>query len=85
MRMIVPEPTLVIPNAAALVAGGPHPAKGRLLLDFLLSKEVERRLSEKPMRQPPLRGNSSGIRAMPVDWDAFDLSKAEAFYEALTQ
>lgn len=82
VRMIVPEPTLVIPNAVGLVAGGPNPAEGRLLVDFLLSAEVERRLSEKPTRQPPLRG-ASPFKGIPMDWDAFDLTRAEAFYEAL--
>lgn len=84
VRMVVPEPTLVIPNAAGLVAGGPNPEEGRLLLDFLLSAEVEKRLSEKPMRQPPLRGPSP-FKAIAVDWDGFDLARAEAFYEALRE
>lgn len=36
--------TLVIPNTIALVAGSPHPAAGKALIDFLLSREIEKEL-----------------------------------------
>lgn len=32
--------TLIIPNTVALVAGAPHPAEGRALIDYLLRPEV---------------------------------------------
>lgn len=86
------EGTLVIPNAVALVKGAPHPEEARLLMDFLLSREVEGRLAEKPMRQAPLRASvpapegAGPVKAMPVDWAALGASvdaDAQAFYEAL--
>ncbi|MBX7103845.1 MAG: extracellular solute-binding protein [Gemmataceae bacterium] len=46
--------TLFIPNTVALVRGGPNPAAGRRLIDFLLSPEVERRLATGGGYQIPL-------------------------------
>ena len=37
--------TLVIPYTVALVAGGPHPQKGKKLIDFLIGKEAETMLA----------------------------------------
>ena len=38
--------TLMIPCTVGLVKGGPNPANGRKLIDYLLSKEVESKLIE---------------------------------------
>lgn len=46
--------TLVVPNTVALVAGAPHAAEGRALIDYLLSPEVEKRLAESAAIQVPL-------------------------------
>ena len=46
--------TLVIPNAAGLVGGGPNPDGATLLLAFLASEEVERMLHESTSRNIPL-------------------------------
>lgn len=78
------EPGLCIPNAAALIAGAPHPEPGRLLIDFLVSAEVEHRLASPPVRQPPLRGG----QAPAVDWEALGalVEKASGdFHRALTR
>ncbi len=95
VAMVVPEPALLIPNAAALVVGAPHPEEGKLLVDFLVSAEVEGLLARKPMRQMPLRdsvpvpegvGRVSGMRVLPVDWEALGAKvegAAAAFYEAV--
>mgnify|MGYP001580981078 CR=1 FL=1 len=95
VAMVVPEPALLIPNAAALIAGAPHPEEGRLLLDFLVSAEVEGRLALKPMRQLPLRasvpvpegvGRLADLRILPVDWENLGgkvEGAASAFYEAV--
>lgn len=48
--------TVVIPNAAVLVAGAPHPETGREFIDFLLRPETERLLAESEAAQMPLRG-----------------------------
>lgn len=49
--------TLLIPNTAALVRGGPHPTEGRRFLDHLLRAETELALSRLPSRQIPLHPN----------------------------
>src|SRR6266511_3494824 len=36
---------LILPNAVALIKGGPHPENGKRLIDYLLSKETERKLA----------------------------------------
>jgi len=38
--------SLLIPNTVALIAGGPHPAEGQALADFLLSARTEAQLVE---------------------------------------
>ncbi len=49
--------TLVMPNAAALVKGGPHPEAGKKLVDFLLSRDVEEKLAKGTAAQMPLHPN----------------------------
>jgi iron(III) transport system substrate-binding protein len=46
--------TLVIPNAAGLVGGGPNPTAATRLLAFLASETVERMLYESASRNIPL-------------------------------
>jgi iron(III) transport system substrate-binding protein len=70
--------TLLIPNTVALVRGAPHSELGRKLIDFLLSRDVERRLAEGDSAQVPLRPDvprpahvkapPKDFRAMKVDW-----------------
>lgn len=59
IAMIVPdqegEGTLVIPNTVALVNNAPHLKEGKLLIDFLLSREVEEKLAWSSSAQIPLR------------------------------
>ena len=61
-----------------LVAGGPNPENGQKLIDYLLSREVESKLSFSGSLQIPLRGgvpkpkdvpDYEDIRAMDVDWE----------------
>lgn len=47
--------TLVIPNTAALIAGGPNPDNARRLVEFLLSEEAERILAHHPRGHIPLK------------------------------
>jgi iron(III) transport system substrate-binding protein len=69
--------TLIIPSTAALIAGAPHAAEGRALIDYLLSRQVEQALIntgyshvalhaglDQP-RSCPLPGK---IRALTVDY-----------------
>ncbi len=82
---------LVIPNAVALVAGGPNPDNGKRLVDYLLSVEVEGALAAGRSRQMPLRPAAedrlpeetprlSDIKRMAVDFNRL----AETWGEAAT-
>lgn len=44
----------VVPNAAVLIAGAPHPEAGKKLIDYLLSKDTERKLALSDAAQIPL-------------------------------
>lgn len=45
---------LIVPNAAVLIAGAPHPEAGRKLIDYLLSNDTERKLALSDAAQIPL-------------------------------
>ena len=81
VKMIYPDAegigTLFIPNTVALVKNGPHPAEGRKLIDYLLSKEVESKLAFSESANVPLRDDVrrpahildfTSIKAMDVDY-----------------
>lgn len=68
--------TMLIPNSVGIVAGAPHPAAARKLVDFLLSKRVEAMLAASKSAQIPLRPDVPGPRALPplrslklMEWD----------------
>src|SRR5438093_12778478 len=46
---------LILPNAVALIKGGPHPENGKPLIDYLLSKPTARNLAFADCAQIPLR------------------------------
>ena len=71
--------TLFIPNTLAIIRGGPHPEAARRLIDYLLSGDVESKLSAGPSAQIPLRRDvdvalrvetPATVHAMPVDFNA---------------
>jgi iron(III) transport system substrate-binding protein len=45
---------LIVPNAAVLIAGAPHPETGKRLVDYLLSNDTERKLALSDAAQIPL-------------------------------
>ena len=47
--------TLIIPNAAVLIGGGPNPAGARRFIDYLLRPETEQALAESEAAQIPIR------------------------------
>jgi iron(III) transport system substrate-binding protein len=49
--------TLIIPNAAVLIAGAPNAAGGRAFIDFLLRAETEAALAASAAAQMPLRAD----------------------------
>ncbi|MCI0415571.1 extracellular solute-binding protein [bacterium] len=81
VKMIYPDQDgigcLLLPNAVMLIRGSPHPDLGKKLIDYLLSKETERKLAFADCAQIPLhRGIETpadvprieNIRAMQVDY-----------------
>jgi ABC-type Fe3+ transport system substrate-binding protein len=46
--------TQVMPRGAVLIAGAPHQGAGKKLIDYLLSKETERKLAFSDAAQFPL-------------------------------
>jgi len=69
--------TLLVPNAAVLIANGPHPVHGKRFIDYLMTGEVEQMLAECEGAQMPLRAGVSvppGVKregevvAMAVDY-----------------
>ena len=69
VAMVLPDATglgvPVMPNMVSLVAGGPHPAEGRLLIDYLLSPDVERQLARSDAGQIPLHVGVPGPKNIP--------------------
>ncbi len=70
--------TLIVPNAAVLVANGPNPENGKKFIDYLLTAAVEQSLAQSEAAQMPLRPGvpvPSGvkrveeIKAMTVDYE----------------
>lgn len=69
--------TLFMPNAVALLRGGPNPEEAQELIDFLLSSEVESLLRDSAGQIPLLPGTElpaglelEDIRWMDVDYEA---------------
>lgn len=48
---------LILPNAVALIKGAPHAENGKRLIDYLLSKETERKLAFADCAQIPLHSD----------------------------
>ena len=73
-----PLGTPLMPNAALLVRGAPHPAQARAFIDFLTSAEAERILADSAAAQYPLHAGTAGpsqlppldqLRILQVDYD----------------
>src|SRR5262249_41692 len=59
---------LIVPNAAVLIAGSPHQDAGKKLIDFLLSKDTERKLAFSDAAQIPLHpGVATPPQIRPID------------------
>ncbi len=67
----------IVPNAAILIKGAPHPRAARQLIDYLLSNETERKLAFADCAQiplhpavkiPPELKPLSAIKVMPVNY-----------------
>ncbi|HEC20722.1 MAG TPA: extracellular solute-binding protein [Gammaproteobacteria bacterium] len=71
--------TFIVPNAVVLIQGAPHPKAARILVDYLLSRDTERKLAFADCAQIPLHPDVpmppelkpiDRIRVMPVDYAA---------------
>ena len=56
----------VMPNMVSLIAGAPHPAEARKLIDYLLSADVERQLAASDAVQIPLHAGVPGPKNIPA-------------------
>ena len=71
VRLVIPDQgpsqlgVLIIPNAVALIRGGPHPANARKLMSYLLSPEVEAALGQADGAQIPIRNAVPGPALLP--------------------
>jgi iron(III) transport system substrate-binding protein len=77
---------LVIPNTISQVKGGPNPDHARRFIDYVLSKETERKLAHGPSAQIPVRADVpapphvrrlDSLKVMVVDFE-----KAAARFDA---
>jgi iron(III) transport system substrate-binding protein len=69
VAVVVPDAgqgAVLIPNTVAIIAGCPHPEQARLLIDYLLSAEVERALAEARSAQIPLGKDLADLSTV---WD----------------
>jgi len=73
--------TLIVPNAAVLIAGGPNSENGKKFIDYLLRAETEAALARSEAAQMPLRSDVelpdgfpfksvAQLNAMSVDYGA---------------
>lgn len=51
--------TVIVPNCAVLIAGGPNADNGKRFIDYLLTPEVEQALAESEAAQMPVRSGVS--------------------------
>ena len=59
---------MIVPNAVIMVKGAPHPDNARRLIDYLLSKETERKLAFAACEQIPLHnGVAVPDEVLPID------------------
>ena len=69
--------TLIMPNTVCLIKNSPHQHKGKLLIDYLLSKETEAKLAvscaqmplHKGVKIPPDVPSLDNIKPMDIDYD----------------
>jgi iron(III) transport system substrate-binding protein len=98
VKMVFPDHeglgTLLIPTTVALVKGAPHPGEAKLLIDYLLSHEVEEKLAfaecaqipvREKVKRPPNVPDIASIKVMAVDYSmvAEKMTPAARFCQSL--
>jgi iron(III) transport system substrate-binding protein len=69
--------SLIMPNTVCLIKNSPHSKNGKILIDYLLSKETEARLAKSCAQMPLHKGvetpenipSLDNIRPMKIDYD----------------
>lgn len=74
---------VLIPTAAVLIRGAPHPEAARKLVDFLVSGKVERYMAECDAGHFPLRPGIPGPPRLAVDFKSLNLTPLD--YPALAK
>ncbi len=71
--------TFLIPNTVTLIKGGHHPQNARKLIDYLLSRDTQKKLAFSPCAQTPLLSGMDvpahvrridSFKYMPVNYSA---------------
>jgi iron(III) transport system substrate-binding protein len=73
---------LILPNAAVLIKGGPNSENGKKLIDYLLSKETERKLAFADCAQIPLH---AGVDTPPEVRHIEDMKPMRVVYADLAR
>ncbi len=73
---------LLLPNAVMLLKGAPHPKNGKKLIDYLLSRETERKLAFADCAQIPLH---SGVDMPPELKDISHLKTLSVDYKEVAR
>jgi iron(III) transport system substrate-binding protein len=86
IAMIYPDPdslgTLVIPSTVCLIRGAPHEAEAQKLIDYLVSRRVEAKLTAPETGYYPVRTSAGVAEGALPDNRSFSISFAE-LYEQL--
>ncbi|MCJ7771640.1 MAG: extracellular solute-binding protein [Desulfobacterales bacterium] len=72
--------TLILPNSIAIIKGCPHPKEAKILVDYLLSNEVEEKLAYGRPAQMPLHKDINEPQGMP---DISEINSMKINYEEL--
>ena len=79
---------LFIPNTVALIQNCPHPDEGKLLIDYLLSEDVENMLAQGDSAQIPLNNRFNGshpLQPFPENKMKIDFAQAAERFDSTAQ
>lgn len=71
--------TLVVPNTVALVKGGPNSDNGKKLVEYLASKEVEKKLVESGFCEVPIHESNKNISTIATNVKTMEVSFEDIF------
>jgi iron(III) transport system substrate-binding protein len=71
--------TFVVPNTVALVKGGPNSDNGKKLVEYLASKEVEKKLVESGFCEVPIHESNKNISTIATNVKTMEVSFEDIF------